>query len=303
MITILIFHTECYYKEYDVTPYYIYTTNTIILFYFISGYLFFKNSVFDFKHKFNNIFRSMVVPYFFFTTLMAYPKIILHHTNTGWQEILIMIITGRASWFIISLIVAELIFTSLLLIKNNKQIWFVIISFLCFIIYFIIPFNKYNFWQWQDALLVIPFLSLGFTYHKYEKVCTALTKTPYLFILIPILIGIKIYEIHFDLPMRNIAIDNALLFLSDSLIFLLIVIILIRFIPANKYIEWTGSHCIVYYFLCGGCPFIITILLNKIGFVYNGCFYRFFIAFFLSYALITVFTKIIYKYIPFILGK
>ena len=45
MILILVFHTEIYYKEYDVTPYYIYTTNAIILFYFISGYLFYQNNI------------------------------------------------------------------------------------------------------------------------------------------------------------------------------------------------------------------------------------------------------------------
>ena len=45
MILILIFHTEMYYKEYDATPYYVYTTNAIILFYFISGYLFYQNNI------------------------------------------------------------------------------------------------------------------------------------------------------------------------------------------------------------------------------------------------------------------
>ena len=51
MILILAFHTEVYYKEYDVTPYYIYTTNAVILFYFISGYLFYRHEEFNLKNK------------------------------------------------------------------------------------------------------------------------------------------------------------------------------------------------------------------------------------------------------------
>ena len=32
MILILVFHTEVYYKQYDVKPYYIYNNNYILLF-------------------------------------------------------------------------------------------------------------------------------------------------------------------------------------------------------------------------------------------------------------------------------
>ena len=68
MILILVFHTEIYYKEYDVTPYYIYTTNAVVLFYFISGYLYYRQGIFDFKKKIKTIVRSLIIPYFIFTT-------------------------------------------------------------------------------------------------------------------------------------------------------------------------------------------------------------------------------------------
>ena len=118
-----------------------------------------------------------------------------------------------------------------------------------------------------------------------------------------ILIGIKLYELRLDLPMRNIAIENIPLFLADAIVWLLLVVSIIKYIPHFRLIEWTGQHCIIYYFLCGGCPLIISTLLNRIGLTYDGCFYCFLIAFLLSYTLATVLTAGIYKYVPFIIGK
>ena len=51
MILILLFHTEVYYKESGYTPYYVYTTNAIILFYFLSGYVFYREGTFSLKKK------------------------------------------------------------------------------------------------------------------------------------------------------------------------------------------------------------------------------------------------------------
>jgi hypothetical protein len=117
------------------------------------------------------------------------------------------------------------------------------------------------------------------------------------------LLTIKIYEYHVDLPMRNIAIEHIPLFLADSIIWLLIIISIISYIPRCKIIEWTGCHCIVYYFLAGGCPLVITLLLNKVGFHYDGYCYRYVVALILVYVLATILTWLIYKYVPFITGR
>jgi hypothetical protein len=115
-----------------------------------------------------------------------------------------------------------------------------------------------------------------------------------------ILIIIKVYEYHVDLPMRNIAIENVPLFLADCIVWLMLVISIISYIPRCKMIEWTGRHCIVYYFLCGGCPLIISIFFNKIGLPYNNYLYRYLLALIAVYLLATTLTYLIYKYIPFI---
>ena len=300
MILILVFHTEVYYKEYDVTPYYIYTTNAIILFYFISGYLFYRPESFSLKKKVIAIVKSLLVPYFIFTILIAIPKVLIRNESTDWMEIIVNILSGRASWFIAALIVGELFFALLLTKTRGKLVWLLTDAIACLIIYYVIPFNQHNYWQWQDALLAISFLSVGYIYHQYNNHFNTINKPLYSLILLLILIIIKVYEYDVDLPMRNIAIENIPLFLADAFIWLLFIISVIRYIPRCKMIEWTGRHCIVYYFLAGGCPLVITLLLNKAGFQYDGYCYRYVVALILVYALATVLTWLIYKFFPFI---
>ena len=303
MILILVFHTEVYYKEYNVTPYYIYTTNAIILFYFISGYLFYRPESLSLKKKAISIVKSLLVPYFIFTTLIAIPKGLLKQDNVDWIDTILNIISGRASWFIASLIVGELCFALLLTKKREKIAWLSIDAIGCLVIYYVIPFNQHNYWQWQDALLAVTFLFTGYFYHQYEKYFHTINKPLYSLILLLILIIIKVYEYHVDLPMRNIAIDNIPLFLADAFIWLLFTISIIRYIPRCKMIEWTGRYCIVYYFLAGGCPLIISILFNKVGYYYDSYWYRYVVTLILVYTLATVLTWLIYKYVPFITGR
>lgn len=300
MMLILVFHTEVYYKEYDVTPYYIYVTNAIILFYFISGYLFYRPESFNLKKKLNAITRSLLFPYFIFTSLIAVPKLLVRQEAINLQEIVINIITGRASWFIAALIVGELFFALLLTKTRGKITWLLTDAIACLIIYYVIPFNQHNYWQWQDALLAVTFLSAGYIYHQYDNHFNTINKPLYSLIFLLILIIIKVYEYHVDLPMRNIAIENVPLFLADCIVWLMLVISIISYIPRCKMIEWTGRHCIIYYFLCGGCPLIISIFFNKIGLPYNNYLYRYLLALIAVYLLATTLTYLIYKYIPFI---
>jgi fucose 4-O-acetylase-like acetyltransferase len=303
MILILVFHTEVYYKEYDITPYYIYTTNAIILFYFISGYLFYRPESFSLKKKSISVVKTLLIPYFIFTTLIAIPKVLLRQENIDWINIILNIISGRASWFIAALIVGELFFALLLTKTRGKIAWLSTDIIACLIIYFIIPYNQHNYWQWQDALLAMFFLYLGYLYQRYKENFHTINKPFYSLILLLILIIIKVYEYHVDLSMRNIAIENIPLFMADAFIWLLFIISIIRYIPHCKMIEWTGKHCIVYYFLAGGCPLIISILLNKVGCHYNSYWYHYIIALILVYVLATILTWLIYKFVPFIIGR
>ena len=303
MILILLFHTEVYYKESGYTPYYIYTTNAIILFYFLSGYVFYREGTFSLKKKLKAIVRSLLIPYFIFTSLIAVPKLLVRQEAIDVQEILINILTGQASWFIAALIVGEALFTILLWISRGKQRWLLTTAILCFIIYYLVPFYEHNYWRWQDALLAFCFLYSGYLYHQYEELFHTINKPLYSSLLLLILIFIKVYEVHVDLPMRNIAVENIPLFMADASIWLLFIISVISYIPRCNIIEWTGRHSLIYYFLCGGCPLLVSMMMNRIGFHYDGYLYRYLIAFLLIYVFATALTWLIYRFMPFLTGK
>lgn len=303
MLLILLFHTEVYYKEHDVTPYYIYVTNAITLFYFLSGYLFYRQHNFDIKHKLTSIARTLVMPYFIFTSLIAIPKALVHGKDIVLQDIVWNILSGQASWFIAALIVAEIIFSFILFISKGKHYVLSTFSILCFITYTFIPYNEHNYWQWQDALLAVPFLYLGYVYHQYERVINAFHRPLYSLFLLILLFFIKRYEYDADYTLNNIAISNYLLFALDTCLCIVMVIGVIRYFPRWILLEWTGKHCIVYYFLCGGVPLIVSIISFLLSLSYDGHFYRFIIVFILNYLLSTALTWMIYRYIPFITGK
>lgn len=79
--------------------------------------------------------------------LRAFSKVFIQQEVFNWQESIIQILSGRASWFIAALIVAEILFSILLQISHGKHRWLLPVALLCLITYYIIPFNQYNFWQ------------------------------------------------------------------------------------------------------------------------------------------------------------
>ena len=143
----------------------------------------------------------------------------------------------------------------------------------------------------------------GYVFNQYKERFNTINRPLLSLFFLLVLIIIKVYEYDVDLPMRNIAIENVPLFLADSIVWLLLVTTLIKYIPRIRMIEWTGQHCIVYYFLAGGCPLIVSMIFNRIGFTYEGYMYRYILATLFVYLMATGLTWLIYKYVPFITGK
>ena len=301
MILILVYHTEVYYKGEDVaTPYYDYTTNAIILFYFISGFLLYKETSFDIRHKLYSIGRYLLVPYFLFTSVIAIPKLLIRGSEIHLLEIVSNILLGNASWFIAALIVAEVLFSIMIWISRGKSIWLSTLAILMFVSYYFLPYDQHNYWQWQDALLAFDFLCLGYLYNKHKDVFHTFNK-PYISLLLFLfLILIKIYEYDIDLSMRRIAIEHAPLFMTDAVVWLWFIITIIKYIPRCKLMEWTGRYSIIYYFVCGGCPLIVSLVMNKAGFEYDGNIIRYMLAFIVTYIFATLLTWIINKLFPFL---
>jgi fucose 4-O-acetylase-like acetyltransferase len=302
MSAIILDHTESYYIDtHHVLQYNWYVVNVLLVFFFISGYLFYKNEKFDLKHKIISICKRLLLPYFIFTSLIAFPKAIIHGQSTEFIDIAKQIILGQASWFVSALIISEILFALLIKISKGNHYIMAPICILAFFANYLFKIPNIPFWTINQSLLVIGFLYAGYLFHHKE----IFLKTVHIFVLLPLIILLKYIETKdgINMILYPLDINNYLFFIIDSILCCWIIISISHKINKNKAIEWIGSHSLVYYFLCGGIPYIIGKSITCIGFSYDGQYYRVLIVFLFNMIGISIVTYLIYKYIPFITGN
>ena len=307
MLAILVHHTEMYYVGEAIIDYRFFADNALCTFFFISGYLFYKETPFNLKYKFLSILKTIIIPYFIFMSVIALPKALAHGKFVSVSDSILSIVLGQQSWFITALATAEIIF-SILLYLSKQYKWVlpigVLISFIGIIL---LTGNEqmlaHNYWNIMDGLLAISFLYIGYQYHQKENV---INRFPlYLYIIPFILFFISkwvIVEYKVYCYLGPVDIDNYPVFIVDNVLAILLITRLCKLLPDMKPISWMGSHVIVYYFLCGGVPLTLSVLANKIGFSYYGNYLQV-IVLIAVYLMITLLTWFIYKYIPWATGR
>ena len=303
MIAILWFHTEVYFTGQPMTPYEMYVGDVLAAFFFLSGYLMYGRTL-DIKRRINSIFSRFLVPYFVFTTIIAVSKTILVHDNTSWKDIIISIISGHASWFIAALILSQLLFMLFLWITNEKMLWLSIIAVCCLILSYFVgnafePYPLYyaqNLWHLNEALLACFILFTGYLYRKYE---TRFNNISILLSLLIVFILIKIFIIHTNaqLILGPIIVSNYPLFIADLLCAVLLMVGIFKQLPSVRLIEWTGSHSLVYYFICGAVPFMVSRLFHKTTLPIQS-YLSVLVVFCVVYIVSTLLTKVIYMLWP-----
>lgn len=306
MLAILLDHTEIYYTGDNVIDYNLYVVNALVLFFILSGYLMYKGSNFNIRHKLHSIFRGLLIPYLIFTTILYIPKSLIHGSGVNISEMATNILTGQASWFVAALCITELIFALTLWITKEKSIGILTTGICGFgISIYLSTGNQPYFWQLDNACQALFFLCIGYFYHKYELVFNKINKLSYISILFIFYLIIKVYEYvnHVELLIWNIHITNYPLFLIDIFVSSLLIIQVFKMLPNSKWLSWTGKHSIVYYFLCGGVPLLVSKLFTKLGCSYQGNYLLVVAAFLLVYIITSIITYFIYRYFPFIVGK
>ena len=308
MLAILVHHTEMYYVGEAIIDYRFFVDNALCTFFFISGYLFYKETPFNLKYKLLSILKTIIIPYFIFMSVIALPKALAHGKFVSVSDSILSIVLGQQSWFITALATAEIIF-SILLYLSKQYKWVlpigVLISFIGIIL---LTGNEqmlaHNYWNIMDGLLAISFLYIGYLYHQKENV---INRFPlYLYIIPFILFFISkwvIVEYKVYCYLGPVDIDNYPIFIVDNLLAILLITKLCKLLPDMKPISWMGSHVIVYYFLCGGVPLTLSVLANKIGFSYYGNYLQVIVVLIAVYLMITLLTWFIYKYIPWATGR
>lgn len=307
MIAILWFHTEMYFIGYDKIPYAIYVGDVLATFFFLTGYIIHCKPI-DLKRRGYYLFRKILIPYFFFTSIIAIPKAIAHHNSIDLSNIIIEIISGQASWYIAALLLSEFWFFITIYFTKGKISVLIITSAIALVLSDLIgnnyqPSNYFfsnNYWHFNESLLGYFFIIFGYIYKHFEKYFLAHQITQILILGI-LCICCKYYILSSQpqLCFGPIIVSNYFLFITDMIIFILFIVNIFKLLPHNSLIQWTGSHSLVYYFICGGVPLLVSIVCNKLGFNFNG-YFTFIPVFIIVYMISTVITWFVYKYIPMI---
>ncbi len=304
-MAILLFHTEKYYAGEEIIPYALYVDNVLITFFFISGYLFhMPGKVFSLPKKLLSILRGIILPYFIFTAVIALPKAFAH-ADTTLAETYTDVLTGHASWFVAALAVSEVLFS--FLVKRYGQLP-TTLAWMCALPYLFIAASYHladndcwaatNLWCWHNALLMLPFICAGYLFRRQER-WMRLIRRPWVILLMLLAeAGLK-YAVWHDalyLTIQPIRVSSFALLLADGLTGTFIIIAICQCLPRIKWVEWTGAHSLVYYFICGGVPLLVTRALTAMGWPYQGNYLHVVIAFVLVYAFSSAFSFFILKF-------
>ena len=274
MLMILWFHTEIYYFGDLVLPYSMYVENALAGFFFISGYLFIPK-IYSKSNKIiiYNIFRKLIIPYIVFSLFLGITKVLFRGESIDFILIIKNILTGNASWFISALIMCQLFLVIIRYICNNR----ILLLFACTIPFLYISFTKnYSNYSIIDGTSIsILFMYFGYLYKKTEKLLDSINNIYYIFLaLILILLKITVFIYNLDMTFYYISIDNYLIFLLDTLLWCIIIVKIVKQIHIENiyisYMEWIGKHTLVFYFLSGGVPLVITTFMHKLFSIHSN---------------------------------
>ena len=84
MVAILLDHTEIYYTGDNIIGYNYYVANVLVAFFFLSGYLFYKDTPFLLQHKLKAIAQYLLLPYVVLQPLSLFLKLL--HTDSIFQK-------------------------------------------------------------------------------------------------------------------------------------------------------------------------------------------------------------------------
>ena len=92
-----------------------------------------------------------------------------------------------------------------------------------------------------------------------------------------------------------IVIDNYLVFFIDVLVATWLLMCLCQWLSSRLpcyLLTYTGKYSIIYYFLCGGIPMLVTMALENMGWAYDGRYWLVPIAFIIVYVVATIVTML-----------
>lgn len=263
MIFVYIAHCNFYYQNHISPFYFIYKPFYLSFFFFLSGFLFFKDlDNFPYYKKIKNIACKLIWPAIVFPSLIWIPKAFAHSNEVSVYAYLIDIFGGTAAWFVSTLIIAQLL--SLVLIKcfKTRLSVMLVISFVTMLSAFALhtiqpePFP----WYYKSGMIALFFLVLGGLTRKYYHFIARFISTKYFIISAVIYLGLMLYNYYYlgyFQAIMSVKYDNIPLGIVSNLLGIFFMLQLSHALPIVKWIQYIGKNSLLFYFFGGGVPLVV----------------------------------------------
>lgn len=326
MFLVVLYHSEVYYGPGHSWSW-IFEPFFLSGFFFISGYLFTKDiSKINFRSKFRQVLRAIIIPYFIFVTAMALPKVMLGRSDA--QQILIDIIMMRSSWFVVAIAVMQIIYAVLLYVKSS--LWNIVIStsilfllgYASVVLYRDCPewLYEYPWLQSEDlpnrlplclnlAFVQSPFFALGILFRHYENSFpihiiasgNALITSVLLYVVVYVYIDHNYIGSSMCVAMNQY--NNILFIFLIGLIGIWALVCISYRIHNFKPVNYIGKNSILFYFLNGAALTFVQVLINKVTFINPNNYFNQFLVAVIATALMFPCVWLINKYLPILSGN
>lgn len=264
----------------------------------------------------------------------SFPKAVAHGSDVNLLSLIMPVLNGEASWFVSSLIVVQayyclVLFGRQFLCPKGGAGAFVFETFGVFLPFMVfVGFFRYCSNILSVSTIAMTFVFIGRLYRMVEwwfgnvlsegnvrdSKITELKHfvvsrcrrwcLPLLLVLASVLVYIKVWEWKHDVEIifYVVKIPSFLLFYVDTLLSCLLVVGVCKVLPHVKvlaWLRWTGSHSLVFYFVCGGIPLLVSRVLPS----FNGNVLLLLLAFGLVWVFSAVVAWVVYRFAPWVVGR
>lgn len=310
MLMVILSHTFVYYTRGSILFLRLMEPTRLLVFFFISGYLI-KLDSFNLKKMMGSILRKLLFPYLVFTSIIWIPKHLSGGGQINFTNAFIDILGGYASWFVAALAVSKICLSIILnYTKSLRYIWIWCILLACvgFLIRQYIP-GKIP-WYAHNGLIALPYLAAGMTYKKYESylnkymVYQAIASVIIYFLCVSLdYFVFKQSTYIFGLNYGAVSLSGVFSFMFLSILGIWMMISVVKLLPIGiKWMTYIGKNSLTYYYLNTGVLTVFIIIMKKIGLVYNGNDFITIALFVLTVIVLTIISKLIINYAPWMIG-
>ena len=288
MFLVILYHSEVYYFS-THTKSWVFAPFFLTGFFFISGYLFTNDiEMGSLKGKLIQVLRAIIIPYFIFSLGLALPKSFAGDVDK--TQLIIDIITLRASWFVIAIGVMQILFAMVLTVKKSvMSICFATIIMFSIGYASVLVYREQPSWlidnPWLNspylinrlplclnlALVQTPFFCLGILFRRYENKLNLPLGKNALFISSLLYVIMYLWLDHCYVGSRMCVVvhsyNNILLVFFYGVIGIWTLMCFSKMIQFCKPLNYIGKHSILFYFLNGGVLTFVSAIVKKISFM------------------------------------